>query len=51
LRARKSWELTQSIISLILRKAPLPLSYSTIADVGVSYKTVQEYVEMLQDYT
>ncbi len=49
LRAGKSWELTQGIISSILRKAPSPVSYSSIAaDVGVSYKTVQEYVEMLQ---
>lgn len=49
LRAGKSWELTQGIISSIFRKAPSPVSYSAIAaDVGVSYKTVQEYIEMLQ---
>jgi len=49
LRGGKSWELTQGIVSSILRKAPSPISYSTIAaDVGVSYKTVQEYIEMLQ---
>jgi predicted AAA+ superfamily ATPase len=49
LRAGKSLELTQAIISSILRKAPSPLSFSTIGkDVGVSYKTVQEYIETLQ---
>jgi predicted AAA+ superfamily ATPase len=49
LKAGKSLELTQAIVSSILRKAPSPLSFSTIGkDVGVSYKTVQEYIETLQ---
>jgi predicted AAA+ superfamily ATPase len=49
LRAGKSLELTRATIGSILRKAPSPLSFSTIGkDVGVSYKTVQEYVETLQ---
>ena len=33
-----------------MRKAPSPLSFSTIGrDIGVSYKTVQEYVETLKN--
>ena len=49
LRAKKSLELSKMIIASILRKAPSPLSFSTIGnDVGVSYKTVQEYVEMFR---
>jgi predicted AAA+ superfamily ATPase len=47
LRAGKSLELMKSIVSSILRKAPSPLSFSTIGnEVGVSYKTVQEYAEI-----
>ncbi len=50
LRAGKSLELTKAIIASILRKAPSPLSFSTIGnDVGISYKTVQEYVEILRN--
>ena len=49
LRAGKSLELSKEIIGSILRKSPSPLSFSTIGnDVGVSYKTVQEYVEMFK---
>jgi predicted AAA+ superfamily ATPase len=49
LRAKKSLELSKMIIASILRKAPSPLSFSTIGnDVGVSYKTVQEYTEMFR---
>ena len=50
LRVGKSLELTKGIISSILRKAPSPLSFSTIGgDVGVSYKTVQDYIETLKN--
>ena len=47
LRAGKSLELMKGIISTIFKKAPSPLSFSTIGnELGVSYKTVQEYVEV-----
>jgi predicted AAA+ superfamily ATPase len=50
LRAGKSLEITKAIIASILRKAPSPLSFSTIGnDIGISYKTVQDYVETLKN--
>lgn len=50
LRAERRLELTKAIIASIMGKAPSPISFSTIGrDVGVSYKTVQEYIEMLQN--
>ena len=50
LRARRSVELVKGVVSSILRKSPSPLSFSTIGrDVGVSYKTVQDYVEVLKN--
>ena len=50
LRAGKSLELSKAILASIIRKAPSPLSFSTIgSDVGVSYKTAQEYVETFQN--
>ncbi len=50
LKARKNLQLTKEIISSLLRKAPSPLSFSTIGrDVGVSYKTVQDYIEVLRN--
>ncbi len=50
LKARKNLQLTKEIISSLLRKAPSPISYSTIGrDIGISYKTVQEYVETLRN--
>ncbi len=49
LRAGKSLGLTKAILASILRKAPSPLSFNTIGnDVGVSYKTVQDYLEAFQ---
>jgi hypothetical protein len=49
LRANKSIEISKEIISSILKKAPSPLSYSTIAnELGISYKTVQEYTELFK---
>ncbi|MEM3385674.1 MAG: ATP-binding protein [Nitrososphaeria archaeon] len=49
LRANKNIEISKGIVSSILRKAPSPLSYSTIAnDLGISYKTVQEYTELFK---
>ncbi|MEM1546255.1 MAG: ATP-binding protein [Candidatus Methanomethylicia archaeon] len=50
LRTGKSLELTKAILSTIFKKAPSPLSFSTIgSDVGVSYKTAQDYLEVLQN--
>jgi predicted AAA+ superfamily ATPase len=47
LRAGKSLELMKGIISSIFKKAPSPLSFSTIGnELGISYKTVQEYAEI-----
>jgi predicted AAA+ superfamily ATPase len=47
LKAGKSLELMKGIVSSIFKKAPSPLSFSTIGnEVGVSYKTVQEYAEV-----
>jgi predicted AAA+ superfamily ATPase len=51
LRANKSLELMKGVISSILIKAPSPLSFSTIGnDIGVSYKTVQEYTEVAKRF-
>ena len=50
LRSKRSLQLMKEVISSVIRKAPSPLSFSTIGrDVGVSYKTVQDYVEILQN--
>jgi predicted AAA+ superfamily ATPase len=42
--------LVREILASIFRKAPAPLSYSTIASdtSGYSYKTVAEYLEVLR---
>ena len=49
LRIGRRIELVRSIVSSIFRKAPSPISYSTIGrDVGVSYKTVQDYIDVLR---
>lgn len=50
LRSNHSLQLVKEIIASIMKKSPSPLSFSTIGrDVGVSYKTVQEYVELLKN--
>lgn len=50
LRTGKSLGLAKAILSTIFKKAPSPLSFSTIgSDVGVSYKTAQDYLEVLQN--
>ena len=49
LRLGKSPQIAKAIISSIMRKAPSPLSYSAIAkDIGVSYKTVEDYIQTLR---
>lgn len=49
LKTRHNLQLIKEILASILRKAPSPLSFSTVGrDVGVSYKTVQEYIESLR---
>jgi len=41
--------LAAAVLSSLLRKAPSPLSYSSIgSDVGVSYKTGRDYLEVLR---
>ena len=43
-------EITRSIISSIFKMAPSPLSYSLIGrKIGVSYKTVELYIDMLRN--
>ena len=50
LKSKKSMHLTKAVISSIIRKSPSPLSFSTIGkDIGVSYNTVQDYVETLKN--
>jgi len=50
LKAGKSLQLAKEIVPSILNKAPSPLSYLTIGrDIGVSYKTVQSYAEVLKN--
>jgi predicted AAA+ superfamily ATPase len=47
LMSGKSLELMKGVISSIFKKAPSPLSFSTIGnEIGISYKTVQEYAEV-----
>lgn len=50
LRLGRSVSLVREILASIFRKAPSPLSYSTIASdtSGYSYKTVAEYLEVLR---
>jgi len=49
LRSGRNLELSRAIISTILSKAPSPLSFSSIGnEVGVSYKTVEDYVEIFR---
>ncbi len=49
LRSGKSLQLVKEVIGSIMKKAPSPVSFSVIgSDIGVSYKTVQEYVELLR---
>ncbi|MGC8962025.1 MAG: DUF4143 domain-containing protein, partial [Candidatus Bathyarchaeia archaeon] len=50
LKAGHSVQLTKEIIACIMRKAPSPISFSTIGrEIGVSYKTVQQYCETLKN--
>jgi predicted AAA+ superfamily ATPase len=40
----------KGIFANIIKKAPSPLSFSTIGnDVGISYKTAQEYLEVAKN--
>jgi len=49
LRLGRSPSLTSAVVGSLFRKAPSPLSYSSIgADVGVSYKTIRDYLEVLK---
>jgi len=49
LRSERSLELSKAIISTILSKAPSPLSFLSIGkEVGVSYKTVEDYIEIFR---
>jgi len=49
LRLNKRIELVKGIISSLMEKCPSPVSYSTIGrEIGVSYKTVQEYIDALR---
>ena len=49
LRSGRNLELSRAIISTILSKAPSPLSFSSIGnEVGVSYKTVEDYIEIFR---
>jgi hypothetical protein len=51
LKSKHNLQLMKEVISSILRKAPSPLSLSTIGrDVGVSYKTIQDYTEVLKSF-
>lgn len=51
LRAGRSVSLTREIFSSVFKKAPSPLSYTTISKdtSGYSYKTVAEYLELLKN--
>ena len=49
LRAGRSWPLSRGILASVMRKAPSPISFSAIgADVGVSYKTAEDYLELFR---
>ncbi len=49
LRLGRNPSLAAAVLSSLLRKAPSPLSYSSIgSDVGVSYKTARDYLEVLR---
>ena len=49
-RHGKSLEIAKGILRSLLEKIPSPLSYHSIAqDVGVSHRTVREYLEFLRD--
>jgi len=49
LRFGRNLELSKAIISTILSKAPSPLSFSSIGnEVGISYKTVEDYIEIFR---
>lgn len=50
LKAGKNLQIVKEIVSSIFRKAPSPISYLTIGrDIGISYKTVQDYIELLRN--
>ena len=50
LKTGRSVQLTKEIIASIIRKAPSPTSFSTIGkEIGISYKTVQQYCEALKN--
>ena len=47
---KKSLGISQDILASLLTKIPSPLSYYSIAqDVGISHKTVREYIEFFKD--
>ncbi|MFP3167303.1 MAG: ATP-binding protein [Candidatus Nanopusillus sp.] len=49
LRSERNIGLSKAIISTILSKAPSPLSFLSIGkEVGVSYKTVEDYIEIFR---
>ena len=50
LRLDRRMHIVKAITSAIFDKAPSPLSYSTIGrDIGVSYKTVEDYLDVLRN--
>lgn len=49
LRLGRNPSLASAVVGSLFRKAPSPVSYSSIgSDVGVSYKTVRDYLEVLK---
>ncbi|MDK2371995.1 MAG: ATP-binding protein [Candidatus Korarchaeota archaeon] len=49
LRLGRNPSLASAVVGSLFKKAPSPLSYSSIgSDVGVSYKTVRDYLEVLK---
>ncbi len=48
IRLNRKPSLAMSVLSSLFRKAPSPLSYSSIGkDVGISYKTARDYLDVL----
>jgi len=49
-RIGKSYRIGREIMYELLKKAPSPIGYNTIAsEIGVSHNTVREYIETMQD--
>ena len=49
IRLKRSPSLAMGIMSSVIRKSPSPMSYSSVGnDVGVSYKTARDYLEVLK---